>query len=187
MRRRLFAAGSAISLLLWLATAGLWGLSYSANPIERSYIGADLSSETTARYWHKHVGLHDGGFYCMSADAMITPSDRSRWATVGKREWHHGERLFGAVDYIDGAERFGLLSPTQQGDPLAPDWYGRAFQFSVFRDKGHVLVIPDWLLLILSAVLPVLWVWGRIRQRRYRPASPAASSPALAENAPRLT
>jgi hypothetical protein len=145
--------------------------SYGENPAEVSYFGADLESATTARYWHAHLGSNEGGFYWIWCTAQTIPGDRE-WSLVGKPEWHHGEIHYnGAIDFVRDAPRWGKVSPPQDGDLMSPEWRRlgfRAFKFSYYGHGGYALVVPDWLLLILTAVAPALWLRRRVRMKRYR-------------------
>ena len=154
MRRRLFTFASALSLLLCAATVALWVRSY--RHVMR------LSFE-------RHVGrcylaTSGNGYILWESRLCTSPLKRSPAGL-----------MFGEED-PEPIVRERLLAdwPKSIGPNVAGFAIGRWITLvgpTGDRDefyRCHVARTPDWAIVLLGAVLPLIWVATRLRQRHDR-------------------
>ena len=140
------------SLVFFLATATLGVRSYFTmdawnvreGPTAGSLYWVDWTVRTAkGRVWYGWQ--RNGGFATLILEA-------------------HGAGFVGWHSYRMQPQALQITAPMTGGE-----WAG--FEYSVFRDmRGGVpqvaVAAPLWAILVVAAVLPAMWVWGR-RRRRY--------------------
>ena len=163
MRQRVFILCSAVSLILCVATLGLWLRSYQRGDQVGWYtnrwnagdgrfraIGFDSDSGGIVFFLQRresHLNLLDSGDVAWRT--ANPPLSEPSWVT-------HDPYGYPYMTDYSGASRLGF------------GYFGGASRRTelpmVYRD--HFLVMPYWLPSILAAVLPTYWI---IRWRRRRP------------------
>jgi len=164
--------GAGIIAISWIVIAIRWVVGNgSSNIPEVTHIAIqyDRSGGGYLRYWH--VGAGAGGIYCMLHVIAFDRRDVN-WARDKSRvAWVWGESMDGLVNawsfLSDSSNKY---SPPQDGDPLSADWHNlgfRAFGFTGNSGQGHVMVLPDWLLIAVALCPPLIWLrrGRRVRKR----------------------
>ena len=144
MKRRLFNILAAVSLVLCLATAGVWVRSYSPG----------------AAYEGTRVG-------CAFADGSVCA-----WRTTQDRFERPEPPQFddpssvgpGAFLGFAYVERYSTEFVSEFADPPQPG----VPIFSETILTTSALTVPLWFLCTLTAILPAIWLWRYRRDRRAR-------------------
>jgi hypothetical protein len=141
MRRRFFAVVSAVSLLLCLATVGLW---------VRSIDNVDWIGHVNASGQGYGVGLADG--------RIILRSYRytKHWNRfIGWRTYPQLSQLLRLDFEISIWERYGVWwTPTDLSEANGA------------HSDGLMIVVNCWIGCILTTILPTVFILKRIRRRR---------------------
>ena len=178
MARRLLAPLAVIiSTLLLIAVSWGWVAGYYWHyPLEIRRVGNYYSPASGGNEWSVHVGVHCGGVYFSDDETKpilrrdpVLATDFRRLA--GTRERHLGQADYAAAQILFVTFPDTRCAPPQEGDLLAPNWRHlgfRAFSFSSSDKVGFAVVVPCWLLLIITAAAPALWLRRLVRQRRRR-------------------
>jgi hypothetical protein len=179
MTRKLLVALAVIistPLLVFVSWGWVAGY-YSHYPLEVRRVGIDYSPAGGANMWSIHAGVHGGAVY-FSEEQTEPGLRQDPWLMPvmirlsGTREWY-----IGRVDYVGSRGQPLLITfsdtrcvPPQRGDLLAPDWHRagfRAFRFWTLGSVGMAVVVPCWLLVMLTAPAPALWLRRLVRRRRW--------------------
>jgi hypothetical protein len=158
MKRRLFTILSALSLVVCIATAGIWGRSCWVNDIPHNEVGWTTHPETSV--WRWGVALEwDRGSLALRVDHAGSGADdgtrtAKRRALLTQYVWKNITRGLHGVWPQSWWNRRGFF---WYHDSHAPDTW--------------ILGAPCWFVMLLTAVMPALWVhwfspWGRRRFRQ---------------------
>ena len=158
MRRKLLNVAAAVSLVLFVATAALWPLSYIARPAvsragwSKHEVAADRGSVqiyTVSRHTFRITGTSSSGL------PVIAPNDDEQFAYTQSPIWQFAWRRNASTPrWVPASRTVGLraLAPLQGGDaPHSGMIVGEGFEVSL------------WLLVLLSAILPAIWLKQRSR------------------------
>jgi hypothetical protein len=177
MRRPLAPLAVIVSTLLLVAACWAWIAGYYwDDPVEIRRLGMYYNPATGGDWWSLHVGAHGGGVY-FSDDETKPFLRRDPFLTLhfrraaGTREWHVGRVKNAGAQILCVTFPDTRCAPPQAGDLLAPNWRQlgfRAFSFSSSDKVGFAVVVPCWLLVVLTAAAPALWLRRLVRRRRWR-------------------
>ena len=144
MKRRIFNILAAISLLLCLATAGLWIYTYVVPRPQDALFTSPRSETGTApgRVWVLRI----------RARAPDPPLVNDGWSHLGFSYWRCEWERYGSVDDDpDDPTVLRLNVPPPQPKSVV-----------VLRKA----TVPCWFPWTLTAILPALWLWRWNRHRR---------------------
>lgn len=160
MTRRLFNVASAISLMLCLASLVLWGRSYArmdtlevrpAKPpyhwwyiiSQRGAVQCSMTSYPPMAFRHELVLAMGRG----------TPAThfQSLWLSTGGWNW------YAQPDLRWQWAGFAYREQTMGGPRYAPTYI-----YQGVRSRG--IAVPDWALALVTAVLPIAWIFRRRRR-----------------------
>lgn len=153
MRRRLFTILSALSLILCLATATIWVRSYWQAQ------GVLLRSQSGTNRWHVLLGCIEGTVI-FGAQTVKLPPQPGAGSSERTWEWKWGVRMSSNIHFPKGSwwHRRGFLWESTSGTFLTSSagWL-----------ETWTLFVPGWLVTLLAATLPALWL-RQPRRRRFR-------------------
>ena len=153
MRRHVFTAASALSLALCLAAAVLWVRSYSV---------ADLWE---GGYWRENPGPIPN---MVLVNEMEFDQCRGRWMVrylIGYLRPPSHSHWFHRQPESVGWDGFIDSSFWHEEGTYAPHHLPGGLRFRYDRGSWD-LGIPDYLPVLLAGVLPLLWLWRRVANRR---------------------
>ena len=147
VRRRLFNFAAAVSLALLLAVAVLWARGRS------TWAWESVEWNTTAA-----AGGHQANYRAGIIPVGVTFSRVRVEQTPFRPGFHvHQYRLRAAA--MDDAPFYSVIGTRGVAGI-------RWVAFSAGEEAVHEVLIPHWVLALLSAVLPAAWAVGRWRRRR---------------------
>jgi hypothetical protein len=144
MKHRLFTLLAAASLLLCLATAGLWVRSYLTGDVVQMYRSARLLDEQTGHLTRLAVFQVHGRLQFRNESRTISP-ERVRL------EMEHPTRQYAKVETLY-AERAGNEVWNRAGFGYST----RVHRDPYYRDQR--LYLPHWFLVLLLGLAPVAWL-----------------------------
>jgi hypothetical protein len=162
MRRRLFSLASAVSLLMCVATAVIWVRSYSIQDAAERFVLQD--------YENSHWNVDDG---VTSTRGLILWTHQRHpdvgSATRERVEWHFYHPAPVEQDPepwhndLYGAESLSRKSVLGMSSNLT--LHPRALR-EKWRVDGFYVLVPHRIIVTASLILPMAWVFARVRHTR---------------------
>jgi hypothetical protein len=148
IRLRIFSLASLLSLLLCVTTAVLWLRGYFVYDVLLTRAGdSDVRAITS-------VKGKIAAYYGYNVQLRLGPTKIPLW-------WRTiGGNYTSAPSFAEGFE----------GEKSDPWWKRLGFQFSFrhFTQSDFQVTAPDWFVVLLTLILPVIWLRTGIRHRHRR-------------------
>jgi len=152
LRRIIFNALTALSLLLCMVTAGLWARSMSTG----DRFGWTKVSGDAGR---RSEVLSALGWLQFSQDTAADPFISAGYPDSLGAGWEHGDPVW--ITHAMDAYAGGISSPLREWD------YG-AVQIEAWNNGCLRVRVRDWLLVLVTPLLPIARIFPRIRLLRRR-------------------
>jgi hypothetical protein len=158
MRRRLFTFLSAFSLVLCVATVGIWLWGYGVPSERLLWVGPRTRVGIDVRFTEVEVRSGKGGLF-ISRQTFFTHDGMYYLIFASKPGWRLDSSMYMGFGGVKTAFGFGAFRGT---------WSD--FQTTAY---GTDLVIPDWFLVTAFMAAPLLWI--RSHRRRFRSVNSCAT------------